>query len=331
MIWKNKEYKRLFDKFVKNHDNILSCILTGPPGTGKTTAVIALVNDLQIHDSDFLQINASINNGAETIRETVVNFCNNYGFSSIKIVLFDEAENLTKDAQKMLRGLIQDYSQNVRFMFTCNDDKKILDALKSRCKVLQFNSLDSDSFYDKVIQIIEAEGIKIETDEEIDVVDWIIKKSYPDLRKCINELQYVITDKTIDTSKPEDDKIDTDIDTLVFGYLKDEITIDTARTLINQIPPDSLRHVLRHLYNNVQNLENSDNIMGDVILILSEAEYKMGTKNIKNKLDEDIVVKIFSDNKHTQKQLAERYNVTQSTINHIKKRRTWRWLTQKVS
>lgn len=160
-------------------------IFSGDPGTGKTTLAKVLINELAINSYDVLEINASRENGVDVVREKILGFVQTIPFGKFKVVLLDEADYLTPAGQAMLRNDIEAYHSSVRFILTCNYAHRIIPALKSRCHEVQISKTDKVEFTLRVVTVLISENI----DFEIETVDDYVLATYPDLRKCLNQLQ----------------------------------------------------------------------------------------------------------------------------------------------
>jgi replication factor C small subunit len=189
----NENVKQTISQYLSN-DDIQNFIFYGPAGSGKTTLAKIIVKNL---DCDYLYINASDERGIETIRNKVVDFASVASFKSIKIVILDEADFLTIQAQASLRNVIETFSRNTRFIMTCNFIERIIDPLQSRCQVLKIVPQSKKEIAHHVHDILCEENIKFEL-EDIGV---IINKHYPDLRKILNTIQFSINEGQLTPDK----------------------------------------------------------------------------------------------------------------------------------
>ena len=193
------EIKTTFQSIVDSGE-IPNLLLTGSPGIGKTTVAKALCNQL---DCDWLMINGSDEGRMiDTLRTTVVNYASTVSLSGgKKVIVIDEADYMNKDSvQPALRGVIEEFSKNCRFIFTCNFKNRIIPALHSRCSVVDFVISKNDKpalgmeMLENVKRILNEEGVKYEES----VLVQLILKYFPDFRRVINELQKYSLNGVID-------------------------------------------------------------------------------------------------------------------------------------
>jgi replication factor C small subunit len=176
----------LYFESLKSKEEIPNLLFAGNPGTGKTTLSKIIAND--ILDCQYLYINASDENGIDTIRSKVIGFASTKSLDGkLKLVLFDECDALTLDSQKALRNVIEEYSENTRFIFTCNYLFKIIPALQSRCQIFNLTP-PLDGVLNRVVSILKNEGIAVPDTEKQRLVE-LVRSGYPDLRRIINDIQ----------------------------------------------------------------------------------------------------------------------------------------------
>mgnify|MGYP003109096431 FL=1 len=157
-------------------------LLYGRAGTGKTTLAKLLVNNI---DCDYLYINASDENSVDVVREKVKNFASTLGFKEMKVIILDECDYITPNAQAALRNLMETFSKNCRFILTCNYVERIIDPIQSRCQSFQIVPPDRKEVAVHLNTILTKEGVK----SDINDIVTIVNGGFPDLRRVINAAQ----------------------------------------------------------------------------------------------------------------------------------------------
>lgn len=185
----NEHIKKTIKQYLGQND-IQNLIFYGPAGTGKTTLAKLIVNNL---NCDYLYINASDERGIETIRDKVSGFASTASFKPLKVVILDEADFLTIQAQASLRNVIETFSRTTRFIMTCNYVERIIDPLQSRCQVLKVIPPSKKEVAVHLAKVMAHEAISY----DIEDIKTIVNQYYPDLRKCLNTIQLSTQDQKL--------------------------------------------------------------------------------------------------------------------------------------
>ena len=245
-VFRDDHQRKQIATWIKDQ-SIPHLLLSGAAGIGKTTLAKILINEIGIEDYDVLEINASRTNSVDDVRDKITNFVQMIPFGPFKVVLLDEADYLSPNAQAALRGVMEEYSQTSRFILTCNYPNRIIPALHSRCQGFHVERTDQTEFTARVATILVEENIEF----DLDTLDLYVKVAYPDLRKCIQLVQQSSTEGKLESpNKGDAGEADWKFDMVELfkaGKIRD------ARILLcGKIRAEEIPDVYRWLYDNLE-------------------------------------------------------------------------------
>jgi replication factor C small subunit len=244
-VFRDEHQKKQIQTWIKDQ-SIPHLIFSGTAGIGKTTMAKILVEELGIEDYDVLEINASRTNSVDDVRDKIVNFVQTIPFGPFKVVLLDEADYLSPNAQAALRGVMEEYHQTARFILTCNYPNRIIPALHSRCQGFHVEKVDQTEFTARVATILVEENI----DFDLDTLDLYVKVAYPDLRKCINLVQQNCQEnKLVSPNQSDAGEQDWKFD-MVTLFKAGKIS-EARKLLCGKIRSEEMEEVYVWLYNNL--------------------------------------------------------------------------------
>lgn len=244
-VFRDNHQKEQVQSWIKQ-GTIPHLLFSGNAGIGKTTLAKILFNELEIQDLDILEINASRTNSVEDVRDKIVNFVQMIPFGDFKVVLLDEADYLSPNAQAALRGVMEEYHTTARFILTCNYPNRIIPALHSRCQGFHIERVDVTEFTARVATILVEENVEF----DLDTLDTFVKATYPDLRKCINTVQMNSLEGKLHTpEKGDTGEADYKIE-MVELFKKGKIS-EARKLVCGQARPEEMEEIYRWLYDNV--------------------------------------------------------------------------------
>jgi len=221
-------------------------LLYGPAGTGKTTLAKLLVNNIPC---DYLYINGSAETGIENVREKLKYFSMGAGFKPLKVVILDEADYLSHNAQAGLRNMMESYSVHTRFILTCNFFEKMQPAIVSRCQTYEVKPISKKDVALRLVNILQSEKVKFAQEDIV----FCVNTFYPDIRKVINFAQQSNSDGTLKICK--ENAIEADLLSKLVDLLKNPSkpgVFNEVRQIIVEIDPNSLETVYRYLMDKVE-------------------------------------------------------------------------------
>jgi len=252
--------------YIENED-VPHLLLYGVAGTGKTTLAKIITNQI---DCDVMYINASDENSVDAVRDKIRGFASSMGFRKWKVVILDESDYLTPNAQAALRNLMETFSKSTRFILTCNYVEKVIDPIQSRCQTFAITPPSKKEVAKRLFDILNEEGVEFEN-EDLAV---LVNSGYPDIRRVLNAAQrQVVNGKLkIDTaSNIQANYADNVVDELVNGG--DTKTLFTkVRQMIADSKVRDFSPLYKTLYDRVDEYANGK--VGQTILNIADGQYK---------------------------------------------------------
>ena len=252
--------------YIESND-VPHLLLYGQAGTGKTTLAKIITNQI---DCDLMYINASDENSVDAVRDKIRGFASSMGFKEWKIVILDEADYLTPNAQAALRNLMETFSRTTRFILTCNYVEKVIDPIQSRCQTFGITPPSKKEVAMRLKQILDMEEVKYEMSD----LAILVNSGYPDIRRVLNAAQRQVIGSELKIDKTS---------TIQANYMEEVLTILNSNgsvkdsfTKVRQIIADSkvrdFTPFYKFMYDEVDNY--SAGKLGNTILKIADAQYK---------------------------------------------------------
>ena len=260
----NENLKKKVSRYLKEGD-VPHLLLFGNAGTGKTTLAKLIVKNIEC---DHMYINASDENSVDVMRNKIKDFASSVGFKPIKVIILDECDFLTPNAQAALRNLMETFSRHTRFILTCNYVEKIIDPIQSRCQVFGVTPPSKADVARQVSSILGMENVKY----EVDKIKILIDSGYPDIRRVINSAQRQVIDGVLDID--EKSVIENDYKLKLLEHLqKDDMknAFNSIRKLLADAKVRDYTDLYKLLYDELDSY--AEGHKAGVILIIAEHQY----------------------------------------------------------
>jgi DNA polymerase III delta prime subunit len=253
-----------------NDKSIPQLLLSGVQGSGKTTLAQILIRSMELDDTDVLTINASDERGIDTFRNQIKNFAMSMAMGRFKIVHLEEADMLTPQAQAALKRFMEETSEFVRFILTCNHVNKIIAPIRSRCQEFFFRAADSNDIAEYLIRILATEGVKF----DLDLLDKYLAYGYPDVRKMVNLLQQNTVDKELQAPTLSGETGDYKFK--LIDLIESNKWVEARKLVCSSVTSDEWESVYRFLYENISRAPKFSNNekWEEAILAIAEHLYK---------------------------------------------------------
>ena len=260
-VFRDAHQRKQVETWIKDK-SIPHLLLSGSAGIGKTTLAKILIHELGIEDYDVLEINASRTNSVDDVRDKITNFVQMIPFGPFKVVLLDEADYLSPNAQAALRGVMEEYHATSRFVLTCNYPNRIIPALHSRCQGFHVEKTDQTEFTARAATILVEENVEF----DLDTLDAYVKVTYPDLRKCIQLLQQNAQEgQLIPPNKGDAGAADWKFD--MAELFKAGKILEARKLLCGKLRAEEMEEVFVWLYNNLEIFGSEENQFKAILII----------------------------------------------------------------
>ena len=265
-VFRDSHQQEQVESWIKE-GSIPHLLFSGSAGVGKTTLAKILIEQMGVQDTDVMAANGSKEARKIEWVDKLISFCQTMPFGDFKVVLIDEADFMNPNSvQPALRNLMEDYSHSVRFILTCNYPNKILPAIHSRCQTVHIEKTDPTEFTARVATILMNENI----DFDLDTLDTYVKATYPDLRKCINNVQMNSLKGSLHTPDTEGAGEQRDYKFEMIELFKAGKISDARKLVCSQAGPEEIEEIYRWMYDNLALFGDTDEKQENAILIIKQ-------------------------------------------------------------
>lgn len=268
LVFIDSTYETKFKEWVNKKSIDTHLLFYGPPGTGKSSSINVLLNELNI--TDYIRYNMSDKTSIDDMRKVIDYASSTPMNDNIKLVILEEFERASAQAQDSLKFVLEQYSGWCRFIFTTNNIAKISPAILSRCQKYQFNTLILSEFTSRIVKILQDENIAYKSLD--DVVSYI-QTYYPDLRACINAIDQNTFDKVLQPLHSTD-KITADKFSNILANIQTLNTYEMKKLLAQSIANEEYEALYQYMYNHLDMITTVVSLYDDIVCIIAKYLYQ---------------------------------------------------------
>jgi replication factor C small subunit len=263
-VFKNEKLKQQVSTWIQTQ-TLPNLMLVGPAGTGKTSLVKILLTALNVQDTDIMYANGNKECRKIEWIDKLINFCQTMPFGDYKVVFIDEFENAGQTTvMPAMKNLMESYSNSVRFIATCNHPNRILPELHSRFQSIQIEKSDVIDYTSRIATILVEENIEF----DLDTLDTYVKSAYPDLRKCINNVQ--LNSSSGKLLLPESSESTADYRLAMVELFKIGKISEARKLICSQAQAEEYVEIYQWLYSNLDLFSTDESIQDKIILAIKQ-------------------------------------------------------------
>lgn len=271
LVFINDDYENKFKSWVANKSLDSHLLFYGVPGTGKSSSIRVLLNELGV--KDFIRVNTSDKTSVDDMRKIIEYASVPPLEDKFKLVILEEFERASKQAQSSLKYVLEQYSDWCHFIFTSNDISKVDDAIISRCQSFHFNTLKCEEFIKRIVTILNEEKINFGS---VEVLIKYVNTYYPDLRACLNSIVAHTVDGILSPLDDQNHSIDK-YSSIVNAVVNNTDLVSLKKMITEYLPNEEFNTFYQYMYNHLEMFSTNSSCWDDILLKIAEYLYRNET------------------------------------------------------
>lgn len=268
LVFVNQEYENKFKEWINKKSIDTHLLLYGKPGTGKSSSINVILNELGT--KDYIRYNMSDKTSIDDMRKVIDYASSSPLEESFKLVILEEFERASPQAQDSLKYVLDTYSGWCRFIFTTNNISKISLAIQSRCQRFEFNTLKAEDFIKRIVTILEEENISY---SDLDIIGKYVQTYYPDLRACINAIDQHTTNNVLQPLFDNDSYSSDKFNEIITKFSKIDI-LSLKELLVKNVSNEEYELLYQYFYNHLELITNDVNKWDMILVIIAKYLYQ---------------------------------------------------------
>lgn len=271
LVFIDDSFKNKFESWIANKNIDSHLLFYGPPGTGKSSSINVLINELQI--KDLIRNNMSDKTSVDDMRK-IIDFASVPPMhSEFKLIVLEEFERASPQAQDSLKYVMEQYSNWCRFIITTNNVAKVSEPIRSRCQMYHFNKLNFVEFVTRIVTILSGENISF---QDTSVIESYVRTYFPDLRACINAIAQNTIDGVLQTLNSGESYSIDKFTSILTSFQKTDL-LSLKKMIVEYIPMEEIPCFYQFMYNHLEMITGNQNEWDEILLKIADYLYKHET------------------------------------------------------